>query len=311
MKKAERLNQELIFLSNKHEFRLKDLMEEFHISKRTALRDLEELAGIGLPYYTESGRYGGYKLINQTLLPPVYFNKDEIRAIFFALNALSILSSTPFEKSYPHIRQKLLATLPKSQQEYLDRMLEVVRYYSVAPIHPPEYLALILTAIMEEKVVRMIYSQYETIQIDLQVYELFYRNGIWFCSAYEVNQRMWGTYRCDYMSECEILEEIEHTHSLKELKISHEEHKRNYHNIPFRAQLTSFGKELFLKHHYPNMVLEEKDGISYLTGGYNEAELDYMTHYLCSYGKHVKIEFPEQLKKSYLQQLEEIKSQYL
>lgn len=186
-------------------------------------------------------------MINQTLLPPVYFNNDEIRAIFFALNALSILSSTPFEKSYPHIRQKLLATLPKSQQEYLDRMLEVVRYYSVAPIHPPECLALILTAIMEEKVVRMIYSQHETIQVDLQVYELFYRNGIWFCSAYEVNQRMWGTYRCDYMSECEILEEIEHTHSLKELKVSHEEHVKNYHNIPFRAQLTSFGKELFLK----------------------------------------------------------------
>ncbi|GJM79699.1 DeoR family transcriptional regulator [Paenibacillus sp. HMSSN-139] len=311
MKKAERLNQELIFLSNKHEFRLKDLMDEFHISKRTALRDLEELARMGLPYYTESGRYGGYKLINQTLLPPVYFNKDEIRAIFFALNALNILSSTPFEKSYPHIRQKLFATLPKNQQEYLDRMLAVVRYYSVAPINPPEYLALILTAIMEEKVVRMIYSQHKTIQVELQVYELFYRNGIWFCSAYEVNQGMWGTYRCDYMSECEMLEGIEHTRSLEELKISHEEHEKKYHHIPFRAQLTSFGKELFLKHHYPNMVLEEKDGIAYLAGGYNEAELDYMTHYLCSYGKHVKIEFPEQLKKSYLQQLEEIKSQYL
>lgn len=38
MKKAERLNQELIFLGNKEGFQLKDLMEEFQISKRTALR---------------------------------------------------------------------------------------------------------------------------------------------------------------------------------------------------------------------------------------------------------------------------------
>lgn len=41
MKKAERLNQELIFLGNKQGFQLKDLMKEFQISKRTALRDVE------------------------------------------------------------------------------------------------------------------------------------------------------------------------------------------------------------------------------------------------------------------------------
>ncbi|MCY7526166.1 HTH domain-containing protein, partial [Bacillus safensis] len=43
MKKSERLNQELIFLSDKHSFQLKDLQSEFGISKRTALRDIEEL----------------------------------------------------------------------------------------------------------------------------------------------------------------------------------------------------------------------------------------------------------------------------
>ena len=78
MKKAERLNQELIFLGNKQGFQLKDLMEEFQISKRTALRDVEELEAMGLPFYTENGRYGGYKLINQGLWTPVYFNDEEI-----------------------------------------------------------------------------------------------------------------------------------------------------------------------------------------------------------------------------------------
>lgn len=43
MKKSERLNQELIFLSDKYSFQLKDLETEFGISKRTALRDIEEL----------------------------------------------------------------------------------------------------------------------------------------------------------------------------------------------------------------------------------------------------------------------------
>ena len=43
MKKSERLNQELIFLSGKAAFQLSDLMAEFGISKRTALRDVAEL----------------------------------------------------------------------------------------------------------------------------------------------------------------------------------------------------------------------------------------------------------------------------
>ena len=52
MKKAERLNQELIFLGNKQGFQLKDLMKEFQISKRTALRDVEELEAMGVCLFT-------------------------------------------------------------------------------------------------------------------------------------------------------------------------------------------------------------------------------------------------------------------
>lgn len=96
MKKSERLNQELIFLSGKASFQLSDLMAEFGISKRTALRDVAELESLGLPLYAESGRYGGYRLISQKPFVPVYFTIEEVEAIFFAMKALKLLSSTPF-----------------------------------------------------------------------------------------------------------------------------------------------------------------------------------------------------------------------
>lgn len=50
MKKSERLNQELIFLSDKKRFNLQDLMDNFQISKRTALRDIASLEELGLAY---------------------------------------------------------------------------------------------------------------------------------------------------------------------------------------------------------------------------------------------------------------------
>ena len=148
-------------------------MKEFQISKRTALRDVEELEAMGLPFYTENGRYGGYKLINQGLWTPVYFNDEEIEAIFFALDALKLLSSTPFEKSYRHIRQKLSATLPESQQEYISKMLTVVNFYGIAPVSKVTDLKLLMTAILSEKIVKMTYSQYEIKKLSFKFTKYF------------------------------------------------------------------------------------------------------------------------------------------
>ena len=51
MKKSERLNKELMFLNNKKSFNLIDLMNEFGISKRTALRDIQDLEELCLSLY--------------------------------------------------------------------------------------------------------------------------------------------------------------------------------------------------------------------------------------------------------------------
>ncbi|WP_148139648.1 helix-turn-helix transcriptional regulator, partial [Lactobacillus taiwanensis] len=88
MKKSERLNQELIYLSDKKIFHLKELEDHFSISERTALRDITDLEQLGLSFYTQAGRQGGYHLTNNKLLTPIRFNTKEINAIFFALEAI-------------------------------------------------------------------------------------------------------------------------------------------------------------------------------------------------------------------------------
>ncbi|WP_436871425.1 helix-turn-helix transcriptional regulator [Bacillus safensis] len=310
MKKSERLNQELIFLSDKHSFQLKDLQSEFDISKRTALRDIEELESMGLAFYVEPGRHGGYRLVNQSPLVPIYFNIEEVQAIFFALKALDLVSATPFKKSYSQIRQKLFATMSDEKKQMITETLDVIHYYNVAPVSEQNHLELILQAMMKDQIVKMTYTQYENKWIRLQFLELFYRNGIWFSQAYDVQNKKWGIYRCDFMKDMVIEEEIRDTFTKEELKELQLEYEKTYHDISFKCRLTEQGKEKFLKHHYPNMRLEIIDQIPYIMGGYNQEELSYMTHYLMSFGKHVKIEYPEELKESYLNQLREVIDQY-
>ncbi|MFP7292019.1 WYL domain-containing protein [Bacillus sp. FSL H8-0516] len=310
MKKSERLNQELIFLSDKHSFQLKDLQSEFGISKRTALRDIEELESMGLAFYVEPGRHGGYRLVNQSPLVPIYFNIEEVQAIFFALKALDLVSATPFKKSYSQIRQKLFATMSDEKKQMITETLDVIHYYNVAPVSEQNHLELILQAMMKDQIVKMTYTQYENKWIRLQFLELFYRNGIWFSQAYDVQNKKWGIYRCDFMKDMVIEEEIRDTFTKEELKELQLEYEKTYHDISFKCRLTEQGKEKFLKHHYPNMRLEIIDQIPYIVGGYNQEELSYMTHYLMSFGKHVKIEYPDELKESYLNQLREVIDKY-
>ena len=113
MKKSERLNQELFFLRTHPQFNLNQLMKTFGISKSTALRDIEALENLGVPLYVENGRYGGYRVLNKPLLPPIYFNENEVLAIFFSLQLLKLVAESPFGHSYQQIQQKLLHSITK------------------------------------------------------------------------------------------------------------------------------------------------------------------------------------------------------
>lgn len=298
------------FLSDKHFFQLKDLQAAFSISKRTALRDIEELESMGLAFYVENGRYGGYRLINQSPLVPIYFNKEEIQAIFFALKALDVLSMTPFNKSYTHISKKLFSTLSDDHKTTISRTLEVINYYNVAPVNELTNLEQIFEAAIDEKIIRTRATQLGNKCLELQILELFYRNGIWFVSAYDSLNKTWGTFRCDCLEDIAFIEESGKELSKEELINIRNNYEETYHDIPFKCRLTNSGKETFKKNNYPNMVLEEIDGIAYIVGGYNQAELGYMINYLLSFGKNMTVEYPAALRKEYLKQLQEMMSRY-
>lgn len=306
MDKANRLNQELIFLSNKNIFHVTDLVEEFHISKRTALRDISGLEQMGLSFYTENGRYGGYHLISKELLIPITFNLEEINAIFFALNALTSLSATPFAKSYKHIYDKLMATLPKYQQDAVTKLQDSVHYYKTPSISTPQFLDSILNSILEGKALDIVYqSQEQTIQ----VFDLLYRHGIWFCNIYNFSTKKWATYRCDNITHCQF-NSTQETLTHDQMQKIQNDYEKNYHYIKFECTLTKLGVELFYKNNYPNMHLKKMNKTYYLYGGYNQEEFDYMVQYLITLGNNVKINYPQKLKDAYLAELKRIIAQY-
>lgn len=310
MNKSERLNQELIFLKDKTSFQLKDFMTEFNISKRTAIRDVQALENLGLAFYVEPGRGGKYQLIQQNLLTPIYFNETEIQAIFFAIKALDLVSSSPFEKSYSQIRSKLFETLPNIQKYNVKKILDVVSYHHVSPVNKVDNLATLLDAILNNTIIFITYTQYEPQNMTLQLFDLFYRSGLWFCNAFDMNEKKWGVFRCDYMLDINLANTSYSPYSKEKMTEFLSIYETNFPDIEFKCQLTPYGKELFLKRHYQNMELLVEEDNYYLVGKYNNEHLEYMVQYLISLGKHVKILSPNTLKDAYLNELHLIFNDY-
>ncbi len=310
MKKAERLNQELIFLNGSKEFHLSDFMREFHISKRTALRDIQELEDIGVPLYSVNGRYGGYKVLDSSLLPPIYFNEKEILALFFSLQLLELISDTPFQQTHPYISKKLLKTFSNEKQKKIIESQDAIHYRGTPQVNTTDNLDVIFQAIIRHEALIIDYVRYKTARKCIQPIRLEIMDGHWYCMAWDIEKKAWRTYRCDHINVIHVEKNLGITFTKEEMIRSYQIQNQQYRTIPFKVQLTEKGKSQFLKRNYANMLLKEEKEQLFIIGQANKDEISFLANYFLGFGETVRIIEPDVLKEEYLRLLKSILSRY-
>lgn len=294
MKKSERLNQELIFIHGKNQFNLRDLMTEFRISKRTALRDVSELEALGVPLYAESGKNGGYRVLPHQLRTPIYFKETELLSIFFALQLLK--GATPFPHSYQQIKKKLIEKFPVTSLEELETM---VSYEGLqVPIAVPQLETLYQAMLARHQLHLHYQKEHSEVKI-IQPVHLNYRQGLWYCLARDIQKHQWRTYRCDKMINIQFFAEGKN-YSVEAVR------KQQVRPFTFAAQLTAKGCDLAQNQLFPNMTMVGNQ----LKGTYHEKELDFLVNYFLMFGTEALILEPPMLKHAYLQKLQDMQARY-
>lgn len=310
MKKSERMNQMLRFINQKQQFTLQDLMQEFQISKRTALRDITSLEELGAPIYVEYGRYGGYRLLQQMQLPPISFNTGELHALYFAMQALRSFSSLPFQISFRTIHEKFMNALSDKQRQDIENIQHRVYFQHTEQIRDSAHLEFLLMAAVQNIVIQITYanqrrssdqrpSSTNTNIRTIQPIALYTRKGYWYCQAYDLHKQAYRVFRCDRIISAETTE-IEPLTHVKELYSQDAQSlwKPSEQAIPFKCLIDEAGMELFQQEHFPSMQISEKRGHMYLVGSYEPHELDFIVRYLAGYGKSIKIMEPVILQKA-------------
>lgn len=87
-----RLFKIIYYLLDKGRATAPELAKRFEVSTRTIYRDIDALSGAGIPVYTEAGRGGGIRLLNDFVLNKALISKSEREKILSALQGLAILN---------------------------------------------------------------------------------------------------------------------------------------------------------------------------------------------------------------------------
>lgn len=319
MKKSERMNQMLRFINQKQQFTLHDLMQEFQISKRTALRDIASLEEFGAPIYVEYGRYGGYRLLQQMQLPPISFNTSELHAFYFAMQAMRSFSSLPFRVSFRTIHEKFMSTLSDNQRQDIERIQHRVSFKHTEQIRDSEHLEFLLRAAVQNVVIQITYENIRRSNRHpfsdpttpkpsirtIQPISLYAMRGYWYCQAYDLHKQAYRVFRCDRITSPEVtrIEPLTHVNDIH-LQDAHSLWKPSEQAIPFKCLIDETGIELFQQEHFPSMQIihvnesGSESGQRMLIGTYEIHELDFITQYLAGFGKSIQIIEPIMLKES-------------
>lgn len=297
MSKTKRLIELMMTVNAKRKFTARELAEEFNVSYRTILRDLDELSELGVPLYSEVGADGGYYVLNERMLPPVLLKESEAIALYFAFQSLQFIGSLPFETEIGYVLKKLYSYLPSDAKMRIDTMKDRIVFWNPSRIQTANELDTLLNAAVDQSTVTIQYDSQKGInERMIQPIGLYSHNGFWYCPAYCFLREGIRLFRADRIRRAvhtdEKGRELLYQSIMDWIELSESEVTNP---ITFLVDLTRKGvrramSELDLERH----VQEREDGTGWIKMNIPQSELTYFVNLIWNFGSEAHVLGPEE-----------------
>ncbi|MFS0674893.1 helix-turn-helix transcriptional regulator [Ornithinibacillus sp. 179-J 7C1 HS] len=294
MSKAIRLNELRLYINRVKKFKVDDLAKEFNVSRRTILRDLEELSILGVPLTSAVGANGGYQVLEEKNLLAVSFTKEETFSIFFALLSLRHFISLPFESEYNSIIKKFYLNLNGKMKEEIDLIKNKIDFKIDNQSKESPLLKELFMAAIENNA---LWITYLGVKREIQPVGLFSQYGRWYCPSYCYLRKEFRLFRCDRISDVGLSVRNDKL-NLKETNlcdiITNLTTKREYE---LNVEVTPEGVEKYKSSVslYYQISIDSK-GYGIIKGSISETEIDFLADYFIQMGKHAKVVEPIELR---------------
>ncbi|RUT33678.1 YafY family transcriptional regulator [Paenibacillus zeisoli] len=242
MQKSQRLIQLIMRINAKQSFTVRELADEFGLSTRTITRDLQELSELGVPVYSIQGRGGGYKLLQERLLPPISFTEGEAISMFFACQTLDYFGSLPFDEGADSALHKFYHYLPVDIRQQIDRLKNRIMFWSPHRPMSVEILQTLLQAIMVSSVVTINYNSSRGVsERNIQPIGLYASSGYWYCPAYCFRREEIRQFRTDRILSAALNAKIPCREDVSRMTLSDKPNKDHVKQTMLQLEMTNKG----------------------------------------------------------------------
>lgn len=207
--KIERLLNILFYLLNRERVTANELAQQFQVSKRTILRDIDTLSLSGVPIYAEVGSKGGYSIHREYHINSKIMNQENIEYVVLAIESLrGVYGSKIVDETYEKVRHIFTNQKIEGQADRLD--------LSVLSEHPEvvSRLNLIKEAIREQKQIEFSYTnrKNQTKNVRIDPLQLCYKWYSWYVFGYNHLKSDYRMYKLVRMQEVKQTQRVWQQH---------------------------------------------------------------------------------------------------
>lgn len=288
--KQNRLFGIIYILLSKKMIPAKELANYFEVSIRTIYRDVEILSSLGIPVYMNKGKNGGISLLENYKLDKALLTDEEQKNILFSLQGMNELNM-----DVTNLFEKLSHIFEKNEENWFDVDFGT---WGDSTSHKENFEQLKKAILCKQVIAFTYFNSYGTkTQKRVEPLQLCFKHNSWYLYGYDCEKQDYRIYKIMRMKEISVTEDTFERVLPKEKNLYHQQEKGISLKLEVRKDLSYRVYDEFPDTNIT--VLENGNFIVETT----LPENDWLYGYILSFGEHVKVLAPDDIKEKIIDKL--------
>jgi predicted DNA-binding transcriptional regulator YafY len=312
LSRAARLLELMVRVQARPRFTAAELAEEFGVSRRTILRDLQSLSGMGVPLRSTPGPGGGFSLPRGGRRLSPSFTVDEALGLVVSYEALLRYPVHPFSSEGISAVTKLRAALPKDALGELDRLRRHVAVVEPVREYEAPLLGDLLQAALDGAHLRVVYDSIRSGASERVIFPfgLYASAGYWYCACFDHKRSANVTMRAERFLAAERVEGFERPAHVPLERWPYDTGDSDKERIRLRAHVTGRGMKSFELASLFGRITPDGRGGGVVETEIPKQELDYYASRILSVGTDVVVRSPPELVEAIRDKVREVAGLY-
>jgi predicted DNA-binding transcriptional regulator YafY len=313
LSRTVRLLELMVRVQVKPRFTAAELAEEFGVSRRTILRDLQALSGMGVPLRSTPGPGGGYSLPRGGRRLSPSLTVDEALGLIVSYEALLRYPVHPFSSEGISAVTKLRAALPKDAVSELDRLRRHVAVVEPVREYEAPLLGGLLSAALDGVHLEVTYDSIRSGVSERVIFPfgLYASQGFWYCFCFDYRREQNISLRADRFRKVESVEGFTrpaHVPISDWVRRSVEDGGSEM--LEVQAYVSERGMKSFELASLFGKIGRDSKGRGVIVARVPRSEIDFYAARLLSAGTEVKVKSPPELVELMRRKAKEIAELY-